>query len=207
MVITYYGLEFFKIQFGDLTVAINPVSKQSKHKASSFGADVVLVSLNDGDMNGVDTMARGDKEPFIISGPGEYEVSGMSVRGFATQTDYGGKRRINTVYMLTLENMRLCYLGALSHNNLGTKLKEALEDIDVLFVPIGGNDVLGPKEAHQMGVKLESRLVIPMHYDEKALRTFLKEEGEANGKALDKLTLKPKDVAGKEGDIAVLAVQ
>jgi hypothetical protein len=42
MIITYFGGEFFKVQFGDITLAFNPISKESKLKPSRFGADIVL---------------------------------------------------------------------------------------------------------------------------------------------------------------------
>ena len=40
------------------------------------------MSTNHEDMNGVETTARGDKAPFVISGPGEYEIKGVFVHGF-----------------------------------------------------------------------------------------------------------------------------
>jgi len=47
MIITYHGGEFFKIISGDTTIAINPVSKDSKIKTTHFGADIAIISLND----------------------------------------------------------------------------------------------------------------------------------------------------------------
>jgi len=203
MIITYHGLESFKIVHGSTTAALNPVSKTSTHKSTSFGADIVLVSLNHSDMNGVDTVSRGDKEPFIISGPGEYEVNDVFIRGFATPTVYSGLQW-NTTYLISMEGMRLCYLGALSATELPKELDEALEEIDVLFVPIGNNGVLSPKDGHKVAVHIEPRIVIPMHYDTRQLNSFLKEGGETNGKLLDKLTLKPKDLIGQSGNVVTL---
>ena len=77
-------------------------------------------------------------------------------------------------------------------------------DIDILFVPIGGGDVLEVPQASKLAVKLEARCIIPMHYDKKTLDAFLKEEGSSNGKPQDKLTLKKKDIAEMEGEIMVL---
>ena len=204
MVIQYYGLESFKVQFGDTTLAFNPVSKKSEHKSASFGADIALVSLDHPDMNGVETVARGDKEPFIIKGPGEYEVGGVTVRGFPSVSRYGGTAGINTVYLVTLEGMHLCFLGALGDGVLPAAVHEEIEEVDVLFVPVGGGGVLDAKAAHKLGVKLEANLVIPMHYTDALLKAFLKEEGESNGVLVDKLTIKQKEVAGKEGEIAIL---
>lgn len=205
MVITYHGVEFFKIALGNTTVAVNPISKKSKHKSASFGADMVLTSVNHPDMNGVEIASRGDKEPFVISGAGEYEVSDVFVRGFDTKTTYDDMTR-NTAYLIKMENMQLCFLGALSEGTLPHDLDEALEEIDVLFVPIGGDGVLSSKEAHKLAVYLEPKIVIPMHYESKQLTAFLKEEGVQNGKPKDKLTLKQSDLSGKAGEVVVLKV-
>ncbi|HEY5383033.1 MAG TPA: MBL fold metallo-hydrolase, partial [Candidatus Paceibacterota bacterium] len=71
MVISYLGGECFKITQGDLTLAFNPPSKDSSLKTSKFGADIALVSMDHEDFNGVKNAAFGEREPFVISGPGE----------------------------------------------------------------------------------------------------------------------------------------
>jgi len=71
-------------------------------------------------------------------------------------------------------------------------------------VPIGGGDVLEAPQATKLAVKLEAKLVIPMHYDAEALKTFLKEESKEGLKPVDKLTLKRKDVSAMSGEVAVL---
>ncbi|MBI2475981.1 MAG: MBL fold metallo-hydrolase [Candidatus Taylorbacteria bacterium] len=214
MIITYLGLEAFKIQFGDTVIAFNPIAKESKHKGARFGADIALVSLNDKDFNGVENVTHGERAPFVISGPGEYEIKGIFIKGFKGESRYGleaGSKdsRINTIYNVSLEGMNLCFLGALDSKDLPAETKEALDDIDILFVPVGGG-VLSPAAAYELSVKLEPRLIIPMHYGgvgDKALKVFLKEAGEEETKPVDKLTLKKKDLEGKEGEVVVLLAQ
>jgi L-ascorbate metabolism protein UlaG (beta-lactamase superfamily) len=203
MIIQYYGLTFFKVQFGDTVLALNPVAKDSTHKSASFGADIAVVSLKHSDMNGSETVARGDKEPFVITGPGEYEVQGVRIHGFPATSQYGGAAHINTIYLIHLEDMHLLYLGGLDEEP-SREVMEELDSIDVLFVPIGGDGVLDAKAAHKLGVKLEARIIIPMLYDDTALTTYLKEEGDQRITPVEKLTLKHKDVSGEEGKIVVL---
>lgn len=209
MIITYQGLESFKIQFGDTIIAYNPISKDSKLKSSRFGADIALVSANHPDLNGVEQTSRGEKESFAITGPGEYEIGGIFIQGFPSTTTYGGKEMINTVYKINLEGMNLCLLGALeSPDSISAETKEELDDIDILFVPIGGSGVLEPSSAYKLSVKLEPKIIIPMHYEDGAssvLKTFLKEGGEEKVSPIDKLTVKRKDLEGKEGDIVVIS--
>ncbi len=207
MVITYNTCESFRVQFGDMTLLFNPVSKKSKLPVSSFGANIVLSTVNHPDCNGIETAARGDAQPLAITGPGEYELDGVVIRGYASKSTYGGTERINTVYVVTLEDMKLCFCGALSDANLSPELFEALDDIDILFVPVGGDGVLDARAAHKLAVSLEPNVIIPMHYTKETLSAFLKEEGAGHVVAQDKATLRKKEVLEMEGEVVVLSPQ
>ncbi len=204
MIITYLGSHFVKVQFGDTVLAFNPVSKDSSLKSAKFGADIVLTSVNHEDMNGVDQVTFGDKKPFAISGPGEYEVGGVFIKGFASTSGYDSEDRINTIYTVTLEGMNICFLGAVNTTDLPKEADEGIEDVDILFVPIGGAGALDPVQAYKMAVSMETKIIIPIGHDGgDALKKFLKEAGESP-KAEPKLTLKKKDLEGKEADVVVL---
>lgn len=207
MIITYQGVEFFKVQFGDTVLAFNPISKDSKFKNSRFFADVALISANHPDFNGAENLSYSGKEPFIVSGPGEYEVKGVFIKGFGSKSNYGDKERINTVYLVSLEGMSLFFLGAIGEADI-KEAKEAIDGIDVLFVPIGGNGVLDAAVAYKFAVSLEPKIIIPMHYGDSlgkdALKIFLKEAGADGAEHMDKLTLKKKDLEGKEGEVMVI---
>lgn len=209
MIITYQGIEFFKVQFGDVTIALNPVSKESKFKSSKFGSDIAIISADDDDFNGADVVAFAEKAPFVVSGPGEYEIKGITIKGFPSKTKYGGKEKINTVYSINLENMNLCFLGAFEGSELPKDIVEGIGDVDILFVPIGGDGVLTPAKANEIAVEIEPKIIIPMHYgevsDKDALKKFLKESGDEGVKPLDKLTIKKKELEGKEGEVVVLS--
>jgi hypothetical protein len=204
MIITYLGLETFKLQMGDLTLALNPPSKDSFHKVSKFGADITLSTLMHEDMNGGGEFTFGEKKPFIIKGPGEYEVKGVFIRGLPGESGYEGEKLINTIYTIVLDNMRVCFLGAQNSKTLSAETKEGIGEVDVLFVPIGGEGVLDAASGYQLAVSLEPKLIIPMHYDKKSLETFLKEGSQQAADMVEKLTIKRKDVEGKEGEIVVV---
>lgn len=207
MIITYLSGECIKVQFGEMVLAFNPPARKSTQKSIRFGADIALGTLNHPDCNGLETLGFGERRPFLITGPGEYEIKGVSVRGFASESGYGGVPRQNTIYTIMLEGMALCFLGAISAPKLPAALTEELGDIDVLFVPIGGDGVLAPAAAYALAVSLSPRLIIPMHFaglgEPNALQKFLKEAGEKNDPQ-EKLTLKKKDLEGKEGEVVVL---
>lgn len=220
MVITHHGGQCFKVTLGDLTLVFDPIAKSGTLPAVRFGADIALVSRNHPDMNGVKEVSFGDKEPFVISGPGEYEKEGVAVRGFLTKSTYGlvkGEREaMNTIYSVELEGMTLVHLGALSEGTLPQEAREGIEEVDILFVPVGGDGVLDAAEASKLATFLEPKIVIPMHWSRpasaqadkqagapKALDAFIKEEG-GEAEKVDKLTIKKKDVADKDGAILVL---
>jgi len=211
MVITHHGGQCFKVTFGDLTLAFDPISKGGTLPAVKFGADIALISRNHPDMNGVAEVTYGEREPFVVNGPGEYERSGVTIQGFLTKSAYslgkGEKEAVNTMYAVDLEDMNLVFLGALSDPALPADAREAIDEIDILFVPIGGDGVLSPSAAHELAVSLEPHLIIPMHWSGmgqgKALDAFLKEEGGKSEK-VEKLTIKKKDALAKDGAIIVI---
>lgn len=208
MIITYDGIESVKISHGDFTIALNPISKESEFKLASFGSDLVLITANHPDFNGADTATRQGKEPFVIKGSGEYEVRGVFVRGFASKTVYGGVERINTVYSFELDGIRVGFLGAISDKDLDTKAKEEMGDIDIVFVPIGGDEVLGGEDSFKIANKREPKIIIPIHFGsvgkKDALEVFLKQADATDVKGIDKLTIKKKDLLEKKSEVVVL---
>jgi L-ascorbate metabolism protein UlaG (beta-lactamase superfamily) len=205
MIITYYGKQFFKIAQGEMVLATNPVSKSSKSGiATHFGADIALSTINHSDYNGLEQLTHGDRAPFAATGPGDYEVKEIFIKGAMSETLIDGKKYVNTVYALTVDGINIAFLGALSNEELSKDAREAIDGPDILFVPIGGGGVLDAKTAAKLSASLEPKLIIPMDYDAGALKTFLKELGEDQAEVVDKLTLKRKDLEGKEGDVVVL---
>ena len=209
MIITHHKGEFIKISLGDTVLAFNPISKKSDISPTRFGADIAFVSLNHPDFNGVEEVTRTAKEPFVVRGPGEYEIQGVFVKGFETPSAYSPDAVRNTMYSVRLEDMNILFLGALSEKKPNLEIIEDMDSVDVLFVPIGGDGVLSAADAHELAVSLEAKVIIPIHYDgmgeKDALKVFLKEAGEESAKPTEKLTLKKKDVEGKSGEVVVLA--
>lgn len=204
MVITYHGGQCFKLSFGDTSLAFNPVSKKSKLEESKFGTDAVFITMWHPDFNGAEQMKHGTKEPFVASAPGEYEIGSITARGFGVKTKYEGVEYYNTIYQVRLEEMNIVYLGALGDIEIDPKILSELGEIDILFIPIGGGDVLEVPQASKFATKLEARLIIPMHYDAAALNAFLKEQGAEGVKPIDKLTIKRKDVSIMEGEVVTM---
>ena len=211
MVITHHGGQCFKVTFGDLTLVFDPIAKGATLPSVRFGTDIALVSRDYPDMNGVEEVSYGEKKPFAILGPGEYERQDVVVQGFLSRSAYGlakdAKDAVNTIYSVQLEDMTLVHLGALVDTELPKEARENIDDIDVLFVQIGGKGVLSPSAAHELAVSLEPKIIVPMHWSgigqQGALEAFLKEAGNGS-ETVDKLTLKKKDLVGRDGSIVVI---
>lgn len=221
MVITYFGKSYFKLTLGDLTIAINPPSKDSKSfpKPPRFGADIALITTNHPDYNGADQVSLGSAEPFVIDGPGSYEVKDVYISGALSKviienplspkgSSEAKKEYINTVYGFEIDNIKCAFMGIISdETTLSVEAKDILRGADILFVPIGGVITLDPAHAYKIAVAYDPSIIIPYHYDTDALKRFLKEGGQEKNEAADKATLKRKDLEGKEGYILVLDSQ
>ena len=207
MVITYCGMAFVKVQFGDTVVAFNPFGKLPGLKETRFGADVALVSMRDKAFSETDNLVYGERQPFIVSGPGEYEVKGIYVKGVATP---GKDDKINTAYSLTLDGINICHLGGINKTTITADAQEQLGEIDILFVPVG-DGMLTPEDAEKIATTLEPKMIVPLYAmgegkkDDETLAKFMKELGAEKVAPVDKLTLKKKDLEGKEGDVVILS--
>jgi L-ascorbate metabolism protein UlaG (beta-lactamase superfamily) len=206
MVITYAGGYCFKISSGDTMIAVNPPESTSAHKVAKFGADVVLISTQHPDWNGEGTAMLGGKEPFVVRGPGAYEIGDVVVTGYASEGALVGETSeyANTVYVVRFDGIKILILGALSNNKISQDALGDAGDVDIVFVPVGGA-TLEPKKAHELVVKLEAKVIIPYAVgNERELSEFLENEGAKGVKPVDKLTLRAKEVAGMSGEIVIL---
>ena len=194
MVITYYGAACFKVQSGETVIAFDPPSKESKFKTPRFQTDIALINRHHPDYNGWDNLSSKDeKKPvFVVDGPGEYEVSGIYIKGIS----------LPTIYVLLFENINICHLGPFAEKNLSPEIKEKIGEVDVLFFPIDEDD--GQKAA-QLIVQIEPKIAIPMNYKEGGLKHFLKEFGDNNVKPEEKLTIKKKDLSEEKTQVVVLS--
>jgi len=205
MIITYFGKQFFKMTQGEMVIAFNPVSKSSKTGITSkFGADIALSTTNHADYNGLEQLIHGERAPFAITGPGDYEIKEIFIKGVLSDSEITGKKYVNTIYSLTVDNISIVFLGALSDAEISKEAHEIADGPDILFVPVGGGSLLDAKAAAKLASSLEPKMIIPMDYDASTLKLFLKEFGAEGVSAVEKLTLKRKDLEGSEGEVVVL---
>ena len=180
MVITYYGISCFKIQSGDTVLAIEPFGKESGLTIPRFEANAVISS--DPHPN------YPEDKVFNISGPGEYEFKGIYTKGIGVSPK-------NTIYVISWEGMKIAHMGKFSEKELKSEVQEQIGTPDILFIPVGGGDVIDEEKAVKIINQIEPRIVIPMCY--KKPDDFLKEIGEKVAPE-ERLTIKKKDLPAAE---------
>ena len=205
MHITWHGQSFFQLQTSlskgeQTTIAIDPFEETIGLNVPSFTADILLITHDHADHNNKITIKGA---PFLVDGPGEYEVKEIFVQGIPSFHDEesGKKRGINTIYTLEVEEMRLCHLGDFGQKELTEDQLEQIGDIDILMIPVGGEFTIDAKGAAHIISQIEPKIVIPMHYALPKLKIkldevdkFLKEIGQKSVVPQPKLLIKKKDL-------------
>jgi len=193
MDISWLGHSCFKIKGSHATVITDPYSPSLGYSLGKPTARIVTVSHQHPGHSYVQGIGG---EPRVITGPGEYEISGILIIGIATfhDAERGGKRGRNTIYLMEVDEVSVCHLGDLGHV-LTAEQAEELGNVDILLLPVGGVSTINAPAAAEVVRRLEPKVVIPMHYKTEALSRelepvgrFLKEIGVKEVNSLPKLS-------------------
>ncbi len=163
--ITWLGHSCFRLRDRAATVVTDPYGKDIGLNLVRVRADIVTVSHDADDHNYV----KGVKGDFqVLSGPGEYEVSAVFVTGLELRGDRKAKKEAaaprNTVFLFEFDDLTVCHLGDLNLVPTQAQVEEALGEVDVLLIPVGGGETLNASQAAEVVSLLEPHIVIPMHY-------------------------------------------
>lgn len=211
MTITWYGQSCFRIDAREAVIAIDPYGKEIGLTPPRFQTDIALVTHAHPDHANTDALAG---TPTLITGPGEYEVKGVAVRGIPSFHDRneGSERGLNTIYRIITEEMTLVHLGDLGEASLRDETLDAIGDVDILFVPVGGTYTIDGEIAAKIVNQIEPRIIIPMHYQIPglglkldAVEEFLKSLGVREPERLPKLVIKKRDLPENTNRVIVLS--
>jgi len=179
MDIFWHGQSCFEIripsnQAEKKIIVIDPFSESVGLKLPSLTANILLVSHNGTSRNDIKTIKG---EPFLIDGPGEYEVGGIFVRGISSLYDSsaGKESKRITIYNIETEGIKLCHLSDLNQKELDSKQLETIGEVDILMVPIGGGEIMDSKIAQKIVNQIEPKVIIPMCYNLPKLKITLDE--------------------------------
>ena len=161
MDVTWLGHGCFRLRGRSAAVVTDPYPPSIGLKLSRLDADLVTVSHEHENHNYTQVV----RDAYEIRGAGEYEVAGVSVIGVPTYHDAekGAKHGRNTVYLIEIDDVRVCHLGDLGHA-LEDAEAEAIASPDVLLIPVGGHTAINAAQAAEVVRQLEPRFVVPMHY-------------------------------------------
>lgn len=208
MTITWFGLSSFKITGKDVTIITDPFNSKTGLNPVRGGADIVLLTNPKLDWSNNVSSITG--EPFVVSGPGEYDIKDCFIIGAPAENKDLGP---NTIYCLEVDGVRIAFFGAFNQTQLTDGQKEALEGSDIVLIPVGGKQVLGYEHAAKISTQLQPFYIVPHSYKTPGLSlsldkldNFTKEVGAKITEA-DKITAKKKDFISDTTSIIVLSPQ
>ncbi|HET7380707.1 MAG TPA: MBL fold metallo-hydrolase [Gaiellales bacterium] len=209
MDVTWLGQSCFRLRGKNAAVVTDPYPPTLGLRLPRQEAELVTVSHDHANHNYMQAVREG---AFEIKGPGEYEVAGVSVIGLSTfhDAEKGAKRGRNTVYLIEIDDVRICHLGDLGHG-LDDEDAEKVSSVDVLLVPVGGRTAINAVQAAEVVRQLEPRFVVPMHYavpglkkELDGLERFLKEMAVAASEPQPKLSVQSTSASEWETKVVVL---
>lgn len=200
MELTYHGMSCVRLRGRDMTVFVDPPQSQLPGLARSAAT---LVVRTEGATDPEKLRAReGDVQE--ISGPGEFEVHGVSVFGMPAGEV--------TVMRVEVDDVRVVSAGRLRRMLTEDEI-DALGHVDVLVVPVGGGDALGAVEATKLVNALEPSIVVPALFratgggtEYEPVDKFAKEMGLAEGtwQMLPRLNLSASPGEGDDTKVVIL---
>ena len=124
--------------------------------------DVITFSKDFHKISSFDLSKYGAK---IVTHDEIYSESNIRIKGYLSYSDdvEGLKRGKNYIHIYEIDGLRLCHLGYLGHF-LNAEIINTLKNVDVLFLPIGGNICLNGSESYKLSELIAPKYIIPMCY-------------------------------------------
>lgn len=183
MDIIWYGHSCFRIsERGQASIVTDPFGEHLGYEMPPrLKADIVTISHP---APGHNHVAAFKNVHHVVEGPGEYEIGNVFIVGVATFNPDVEPPRRNVIYVFDYSPLKVAHLGDLDHVPKQSMI-DALGQIDIVMVPVGGGSSLNSSQAAEVVSVLEPSIIIPMHFQTEALRgleldpvdRFLKEMG------------------------------
>lgn len=163
MDIKWVGHSCFLIEANKVKLMTDPYDPSVNYRPPEFEVDIVLVSHQHFDHNYVEAVKG---SPVVVDEEGKHKEKGVPITGIKTYHDQskGQKRGENLLFKFSLDEITLAHFGDLGHK-LNQEQLSALEEVEAVFIPVGGYYTIGPQEAAQIINDLPNlKVVFPMHY-------------------------------------------
>lgn len=143
-------------------ILTDPFPNTIGYKTYNDYADIVTISHHHFDHNCLDNI-KGDY--VVIHKVGELLAHNIKFTCFPSFHDEvkGAKRGNNSIIKFCIDGINICHLGDLGHMLSDSEIKD-LGEINVLLIPVGGNYTIDNIQAFELCQKINSNIVIPMHY-------------------------------------------
>ena len=184
----YYGANCLRLTTKKAKVVIDDNLSDLGQKSVTKAGDIVLFTGAHGPVAA--------ETHLVVDQPGEYEISEVSVKGISARSHMDeASQRNATMYRVEADDIRVGVVGHIFPELSDAQL-EALGTIDVLVIPVGNSgytmDAVG---ALNLIKKIEPKLVIPTHYDDKAIKYPVPQV--SLEEALKGLAMEPKETVPK----------
>jgi L-ascorbate metabolism protein UlaG (beta-lactamase superfamily) len=174
MRIQWFGQSAFLLT-GEQTIFIDPFDRPGELLAArglefnyapiaNVSADLLLITHEHLDHNAAEVI--GGEPTTIRATAGRFESPLGEVVAIASEHDdaAGTVRGPNTIFRFALDGITFCHLGDFGQPALRPEQREAIGEVDVLIVPVGGGPTIGGEPAAELVRSVAPRLVVPMHY-------------------------------------------
>lgn len=181
----------------DVDIVIDPYRPKFGEFPRNLSTDIGLYT------RGLENSITLSGNPFILDTPGECETKGVLV------TAVHGHDAEHIMFRLDAEQLSMAHLG-LTDKTLTDQQLEALSDVDILFVPVGGKNCYDAEAAAKAVNAIEPRIVIPIAYksennpDAEPVEKFLKEMGVAGKVHPEKKAIIKKKILPQEETQVIL---
>lgn len=143
------------MQSGDVVLLTDMPDKSSGVSAPRLKPAVYIKTLSPWPFE----MQKDEEGARTIHGGGEYDASGITIKGWNVPEASGGKY-FKTIYRLGWDDITIGLLGHISAE-IPPQLLEPLEEIDVLIGPAGGAPFLEEEKMVRLIKQLNPKIFIP----------------------------------------------
>lgn len=144
----------------------DPFNEDVGYNIFSGKVDAVTISHHHFDHDYTEKL---EGKPETIDKVGMFYAHDIPIKGIPSYHDkvHGAKRGENIIFVFEMDGYKLCHLGDLGHLLTEDDIKN-IGEVDILFIPVGGNFTIDAKEASKVAALINSHIVIPMHYKTRA---------------------------------------
>ena len=159
--VRWHGHSCFEIS-DEKTIVIDP------HDGTSIGipppkvkGDIIVITHEHFDHN----QARVVEKENSVRVKESKDIEGIKIEGIGAYHDKeeGRKRGEIKIFKIEVEGIKFCHMGDIGHIPDKETIKK-IGKIDMLFIPVGGVFTVDAKEAMEIAKKVDTRIVVPMHY-------------------------------------------